>query len=269
METQINLFKDVFSEPAARMQAEEKRSTAFGTLASLKVWDRPKEADIALVGSEKRYEPFWYVRATRRVLYNKKALYVLKAVDGHAQQVTVLGQTLPITASRPLELSGVEHCEAVTTLSEYYDGLKRKEGDLRFVELVGKHLYDPVTDAGASEFVEPELTLGTLLQQVKHTLMKPIEAGEMLEDSLEVTQVALFYRPVYAFEYAWRDKKATVEVDGLTGKIKRDGSMFGGMLKKMANRDVLFDVGAELAGAVVPGGGVVVKMVGQLSRKDA
>jgi hypothetical protein len=39
------------------------------------------------------------------------------------------------------------------------------------------------------------------------------------------------------------------------------------MSKKFANRDALFDLGAEMANLIVPGGGVVVKLVHTATKK--
>ncbi len=72
----------------------------------------------------------------------------------------------------------------------------------------------------------------------------------------------LYYRPVYAFQYVWqaKDKRATVEVDGLTGEFKPTGKAFGSQLKRVLNRDMLLELGADIVGLVVPGASIALKL---------
>ena len=65
----------------------------------------------------------------------------------------------------------------------------------------------------------------------------------------------LYYRPVYAFEYAWRDKRGVVEIDALTGNVNKEGSMLVSKARDLMTRETLLDIGAELANSLVPGGG--------------
>jgi hypothetical protein len=68
--------------------------------------------------------------------------------------------------------------------------------------------------------------------------------------------------PIYAFEYLWqaKDKRATVEVDGLTSEFKSTGKAFGSQLKRVLNRDMLFDIGTETMNLLVPGAGIALKV---------
>lgn len=261
MEKLIKVFQDVFNESAARAQAEEKKTSSFGAMAMLKVWDRPKEQDIVLTGTEKRYEPFWHIKATRRALYRKKAKYPIRPVDANTVSINLLGQDFQTQAGHPIEVVGVEHCEAVKHLAEYFDGMRRDGGDLSLAEIVSKFTAETIADSDQPNFVAPELTAASLLQKVRATLMTAIEADEVLDDTLSVESLTLFYRPVFAFEFGWRDKKGAVEIDGLTGKTNRAGSLMGGMVRRLATREALFDIGGEVAGMVVPGGKVAVMML--------
>lgn len=72
-------------------------------LARMKLWDRPKETDIALANTEKRYEPFWMAKAaSRRTLYTRRARYHVKVEHPHVTAVEVLGQKLAVDARREL-----------------------------------------------------------------------------------------------------------------------------------------------------------------------
>jgi hypothetical protein len=267
MEQTIYVFQDVLNESEARSQAEEKKISSFGALASLKVWDRPKDQDITLAGVEKRYEPFWHIKATRHLVYNKKTTYQIPRCDENAISVTLLDHECQFSPGKPLDLQGIEHCDLLTTISDYFDGMNNRNPDLKLVDLVSSYIHSILDNSDAPEYVMPELTAATVIQQVKHRLMQPVDVGELLQDDLEIVSMALYFRPVYAFEFSWRDKKGIVEIDGLTGRVSRDGNMLHGMVRKLSTRETLFDIGSEIAGVIIPGGNVVVKAIGRLTKE--
>ncbi len=269
MKQQIILFTDVYNESASRSQADAERANAFGWAAKAKIWDRPKEADITLVSSEKRYEPFWNIKASRHVKFEYKTSYTIHAKNPFALRTTVLGQTLEIPATKAIALSAMEYCENRVELSEFFNGLKKSGASKSPVEYVAKYKSEPVDDTNDLTVIPPEVTAAVIAQEIKKRLMEPVDAASILEDDLVVHELLLYYRPVYAFEFAWRGKRGVVEIDALTGNVNREGNMLASMAKGMMTRETLFDVGAELANALVPGGGVVVKLVGAATKDSA
>jgi len=91
--------------------------------------------------------------------------------------------------------------------------------------------------------------------------MKPLQADLVIEESLTLQRTDLYYRPYWSFEFLWRsrDKTGVVEIDALTGQA-RQGQALLPQLKGMMSRDVLFDIGADTAGLIVPGGSIAVKV---------
>src|SRR3990172_1339744 len=57
-----------------------------------------------------------------------------------------------------------------------------------------------------------------------------------------------------------KGKRTTVEVDGLTGEFRPSGKAFGDQVKRVLNREVLFDIGAEALNLAVPGGAIALKL---------
>lgn len=261
MEKAIYVFEDVYQEPAARSQAESEKVNAFGWAAKLKLWDRPKEADIQLLSSEKRFEPFWNIAAERNSTFEKKEEYRIQAVSPYAQSIRVLDQSFELGGKRGLVLAGVESCFKRVAISEYFDGLKRQATEKSLADYATRFKKHELGADEVLNLVTPEHKAAYLIQQVRGRLMEPIHADEMLDDILQITSLTLYYRPVYAFEFGWRDERGVVEIDALTGSINRKGSIFGGIAKKLATREAFFDLGAEVANLIVPGGGVVVKLV--------
>jgi len=51
-----------------------------------------------------------------------------------------------------------------------------------------------------------------------------------------------------------------VEFDALSGQVRTDGRAFQQQVRRIFNRDVLFDLGAETINLVVPGGAIPLKI---------
>ncbi len=267
MDEKICVFEDVFNETSARAQAEHEKTGAFGMLARMKLWDRPKEAEITLAGTEKRYQPFWMAKATRRTLYTRRGTYHVRVEHPHVTAVELLGRKLAVDARRELQLAAVEDCESVTALAHYVDALGHDTPEKTLVEYAGRYAFHEIADSSEPHFIVPTVTAASVLQQVKARLSAPVEADAIASDEIDIQSLTLFYRPVYAFQFAWKDKTGVIEIDGLSGRVNREGSMLGDAVRRLGNRDALFDLGADFAGLVVPGGTIVVKLIDRLSKK--
>ncbi|HEX6613788.1 MAG TPA: hypothetical protein VF022_08000 [Rhodanobacteraceae bacterium] len=267
MEEKICVFDDVYNDVSARAQAEHEKAGAFGMLARMKLWDRPKDADITLAKAEKRYEPFWQAKAVRRTAYKRKATYKVRIENAHATAVEVLGQRLQPDSHRELQLTALEDCERVTELSEYFDGLHRSSPEKALADFAGDYSFREIgADGGEPNFIAPTVTAASVLQQVKSRLAAPVEADQIESDEIDLQALNLLYRPVYAFQFAWKDKLGVIEIDGLSGRVNKEGSMLGNAVRKLGSREALFDLGADFAGMVLPGGTIMVKLIDKLSK---
>jgi hypothetical protein len=267
MDEKICIFEDVYNEVSARAQAEHEKAGAFGMLARMKLWDRPREADISLANTEKRYEPFWMAKAARRTCYTRRLAYHVKVEHPHVVSVELLGQKLPVDARRELQLAAIEDCESVTALTHYVDALRHDTPEKTLIDYAGRFAFRDLEDSSQPQFIAPTVTAASVLQQVKAKLSAPVEADAIASDEVDIESLTLFYRPVYAFQFAWKDKSGVIEIDGLSGRVNKEGDMLGGAVRALTNRDALFDLGADFAGMVVPGGTIVVKLIDKLSKK--
>lgn len=116
-------------------------------------------------------------------------------------------------------------------------------------------------DDGETIVVPPEQRASFVVRQLLGTMMKPVQADRMDEESLTVRTVDLYYRPWWAFEFLWRPKNKTaiVELDAVTGQTRPGQKLFV-RVSQMVNRDTLFDIGADTVGLIVPGGSLAVKV---------
>jgi hypothetical protein len=83
-----------------------------------------------------------------------------------------------------------------------------------------------------------------------------------LEYEVKETSIALFFRPVYAFEYLWRSKQKTqsLEIDGVTAESRTTSTSVGSRVSRRLSKELLFDIGADAVDLLVPGGGIALKV---------
>jgi len=105
--------------------------------------------------------------------------------------------------------------------------------------------------------VPAQVKASFLIRGLFKELITPIHADKIIEERIEVKDIILYFRPIYAFELMNSATKQTgvLEVDALTGDVKK-GKVFKHELKELISEDILFDIGAELAETVIPGVGV-------------
>jgi hypothetical protein len=92
-------------------------------------------------------------------------------------------------------------------------------------------------------------------------MIKGIQADKILDETIEVLNADLYLHPFYAYSFQWKskNKEAIIEIDALTGAIKSGTRVFKEYLGKVFDQDFLFDLGADTAGLIFPGGSIVVK----------
>ena len=247
------------SSDQAKEKAWEQKLSVFGTLSKLLM--RPKGDEIQVSLLELRYQPFWHAASRKHFRYDRRAQYHVP-VPADVQEVEIAGQTIA-PAQGKLILHGIDHCLLEEHREIFVDGLVGEAQDLRrylaFDRLIPDEAQAVPQDLA---LVPPEVKASAVVRQVLGDVLHPPSADTVLEEEVVVERLDLYYRPVYAFEYVWsaKAKRATVEVDGLTGEFKPTGKAFGSQLKRVFTREVLFDIGAETINLVVPGGAIALKL---------
>lgn len=259
-----------FTPEQVQERALAKRIDAFGQMA--KLLSRPKPEEIEITTTQKRLEPFWYASATARYVYERRATYRVP-VSAEAQTIIVNGNEYAVSSdkARTFALDVNERCVEELKQEIFVDAASGK--DIKFE----KYLSFPqnvVIDVAALQagalVVAPETKSSFVVRKLASLLMKTFQADKVLEEKIDVAQVTLFYRPVFAVEYVWKtkDKKQVIEFDGLTGDAKAES---GEIKKKVVNvleNDALFDIGADAIGTVFPGVNVAIKL-GRLAARKA
>jgi hypothetical protein len=247
------------SENQAKEKALEQKLHAFGTLAKLLM--RPKSEDIQMSLLELRYQPFWHASGHKRFRYDRRARYAVPVL-ADVQTVEIAGQTYT-PAQGKLTLQGMDHCLLEEQHEVFLDALTGEAQDLRrYLAFDRLDASNGGTLPNDLALAPPEVRASVVVRQVLGDVLHPPSADQILEEEVVVDCLDLYYRPVYAFEYVWqaKDKRVTVEVDGLTAEFKSTGKAFGSQLKRVLSREVLFDLGAEAINVVVPGGAIALKL---------
>jgi len=208
---------------------------------------------------------------TREADYSREIIYPVEIGNAYANKVVINGKEYPIAeqgSKRTISLPAMEYSHRKIDYAEHLDGMERdlKKGAL--ANYISKYKMQEHSVLELPEAIAPQLRLPMVLQKIRQTLAaEVINAHEFQEDLITIEKIHLYYRPVFAFEFAWttEDKVGVIEVDGLTGEVIENGRWFKDKLQAITTREMLFEMGSELAGAFIPGGGMAVKVIGKLT----
>ncbi len=246
-----------------RQRAMDRRTGAFGSgIGSL--LSRPKADDIELVASQRRLEPFWHVACQARYVYDRSHDYTISASGPEVREVTVHGQDYTVNAARSFSLATVEHCRDEFSAELFADGVSGAPvaGAAAIIGGPRQEVSD-LAALGENEtiVIPPEQRASYVVRQLLATMMKPVQADSVTEESMTIENVDLYYHPWWAFEFHWKtkDKTGVVELDAVTGQM-RQGEALVSRMTKMISSDAVFDIGADTIGLLIPGGSVAVKV---------
>jgi len=246
---------DVLGMSKAREMAEAQKTKAFGLLAGL--LSRPKAEDIEIVYEEKRYDAFWHVLGTSRFEYKRRKTYKV-LVDASVQDVEVLGTTIKaVPQTKSFELEGVERCIEEYKEDVMVDAQTDQIGDFsKYLKLPNKQISstDELT-ADGTPIVALETKPAFLVRKAVNALIKPIQADQILDEEIGIREFALYFLPVYTFEFLWKpkDKRVTISFDGATGEMRPKANKITQKLRSSFTNAEIFEFSKEVAN-FVPGG---------------
>ncbi|MHB1004745.1 MAG: hypothetical protein ACYC3S_03770 [Chloroflexota bacterium] len=250
-------------EAEIRERASAKRVEAFGQVARL--FQRPKPEDIDITTVQTRYEPFWFAAATAHYDYDRRATYYVE-VTPEVQAVTVNGQVYQVQPGkgRRIEVTGVDHCVEEPHAEVVLDGMRGQPGELeRYLQFPKKEVASvlDLEQTGAVALI-PEVRSSFVVRKLVMGLMKTFQADRVNEERIDVHEILLYYRPVFAVEYTWaaKQKRQVLEFDGLTGEAKAEPGRLEKQMARVLENDLLFDIGADTVGTFLPGANIAVKL---------
>ena len=166
-----------------------------------------------------------------------------------------------------IHLTLTEHCREEPERTLFLNGYTNQPDDS-----LSQYLQHPANEVPPEHLEElgkqgaivlpVQARASAVVRDVLLGVLKSIQADTILEDAVEIANVDLYYRPVYAFQYRWhaKEKEAIVEYDAVTSELRTDGKTFQQYMGKLLDPEFLFDVGADTIDLLVPGGGLAVKL---------
>ena len=262
----ILVFSDQISFDDAKKKSWEKKVSAFGAINQVtSLFSRPKDDDFELTYSEHRYQPFWHVAARAKYVYDRTNDYQIPASTKEVKAVTYESTKFEVTNGH-FHFPVVEHCIQEESDEVFVEGVGGKENKtlkdyLSLSPMVVKGTVEKIVGKEAI-IVPPQSRVSAIMRDSLSKMIKGIQADTIHEEHVEVLCVDLYYHPVYAFQYSWKSKgkDAIVEVDGLTGAVTTGSRVFSEYMGKVLDPNFLFDVGADAAGLLIPGGSIAVKV---------
>ena len=278
----VYIFEPVYDISAATEQANKKKLDAFGMMAKFNILNKPKDEAVHAARSELRYEPFWFIDSNRIVDYKLLLERKLEVDDEYANSILIDGKTYEIfedskksfvsNDKRYSTLNVQYNCNREIKYKTYIDGLGRNIKSENYEKLFknSNYKFKEVEDlTNIDNIINPTFSFSSAIEEMKNSLLREkIISHEILIDDAIVDKIYLYFRPVYAFEFIWsnENKVGIIEIDGLNGEISEKGVWLKDRVSKVMTRDMFFDIGGEIANGMVPGSGVVVKMIDRMTK---
>ena len=278
----VYIFEPVYDISAATEQANKKKLDAFGMMAKFNILNKPKDEAVHAARSELRYEPFWFIDSNRKVDYKLLLERKLDVDDEYATSILIDGKNYEIfedskksfvsNDKRYSTLNVQYNCNREIKYKTYIDGLGRNIKSENYEKLFknSNYKFKEVEDlTNIDNIINPTFSFSSAIEEMKNSLLREkIISHEILTDDAIVDKIYLYFRPVYAFEFIWsnENKVGIIEIDGLNGEISEKGVWLKDRVSKVMTRDMFFDIGGEIANGMVPGGGVVVKMIDRMTK---
>jgi hypothetical protein len=267
---QIVELQAAFTPEQIQEKALAKRVDAFGQMA--KFIQRPKLEDIEIVTTQKRLEPFWYASASARFVYDRRATHHVPVLP-EVKSVKVKGDEHPVNGDKnhAFVLEAIEHCIEEMQQELLLDAVSGKEAKFEKYLTFPKSVAPDIAalEQNGTLVVPPQVRGSFVVRKIVSMLMKTFQADDIQEEKIDVAEVALYYRPIFAIEYLWKakNKKQVIELDGLTGELKAESGEIKKRVVGVLENDVLFDIGADAVGTIFPGVNVAIKLGRLAARK--
>ncbi len=263
-EQKVFVVQPRLSDDQARERAVENKGAAFGSVARLLL--RPRGEEIKILSMTKRFDPIWHIVARKHIVFDRGREYRVQVADATVQRVTVKGDDYPVAAGPPRHfiIRGVEHCIDDARLEKIVDAVGEMDIEAKAILAAPREEIVELAEFAPPDavVVPPEVKASTLVQTLVQQLVKPYEADQIFDEEIEIEQLHLIYHPVYAIEYSWeaKAKKAVLELDVVSGEVSTGSRAFQHQMRRIFNREVLFDLGAETVNLIVPGGAIALKI---------
>ena len=251
----IQAFEDRYSQIECEGLALSKKDKVVGNIFS-GIKRLVSKDGVRVANFEKRYEPFWHIKGKIELEYKRTKEYGFE-VKPEVKSVRINGKVHDIKeGTNWCSLIGEDHCFEKIEKEMMVNASSGENVDYsKCLEFKTRHLKETEELMKGRNVVIPAKVKGAYIaRQLIKELIKPIEADKIVQERATVTKMALYFRPVYAFELidAKTGKKGILDVDALTGEVTK-GNIIGKGLAEIFSEGDLFDIGTEFVTDFIPG----------------
>ena len=251
----------VFRERATLDKAEGlawgKKDSAFGTLARL--FQRPSEDDYELVHREVRYEPFWHVVVSAEAIYDRVRRYTVSIPSAEVKAITINEVDYDVIGGQ-IALDGLEHCQSGGHVDVTVNGLDGQTDKALATYL--NNAYQEVAPEAINSFapegalvLPPTVTASSMVRRAIAGTTGTVDADTILDESLAVERMDLYFRPIFGFTFRWisKDRQGTLVFDALKEEFSTKGQVYPEFVPEPMDAAALLDVSAESIHSLLPG----------------
>ncbi len=263
-----------FTPELAREKAIASKMSVFGMLNNLLF--RPKEDDVKITRTECRYEPIWHIACHSEVEYDIRTQFVVSVPTKNVTSVVL--DVAPDQHFTPekgqFTVTGVNQCRESHDREVICDAVTGNDQPSweKFLIYPKEELEDLAAFHPEGVIVvPPETRASYLVRHLLSEMMQAVQADTVHKEIVDIKTVDLYFHPIYVFEYHWvsKDRRQTVQIDGLTGELSTATKAIGSIMGKSITPELLFDVGADAVDLFIPGGGIAMKVGRALTRKQS
>lgn len=258
-EKNIISFDPVIGPEEAKRLAEENKHRTLSFFS--RIIYRPKDDEIVMTRSEGRYQPFWQIQFDARIDYIREKPLKLE-LDEQVCEIKIGDQYFK-TPGGKVNLTIDERCSLREQQQKFIDAVNGEVVDLSWLMGQKSRKFSSTAELATKdmEIIPARVRASIPIRNMIFELMKPLKAIEIISQSLKLEKLNLCFRPVYIFEYTWKNRNKSVifEIDGITGKMS-EGNSISEKDNGRISEASLFDIGADAIGLVVPGGDIAAKI---------
>lgn len=270
-ETQVFKFIEIHTKDAAKIKANEEKESAFNALKGSivkvgKLLNLKKENDdIEVSYIDCFYKSYWCIDAQRLTQYECDAEYPIVISNLNAKEVRIMledNTASYVVENNQTKVKATEVCERK---NDYYNVVDNEtayiDNDFHKNYIENPNYRKRKFNIDSDKILKPEMSKTGLIQRVNATLTTEIKADRILNDQINYNKIELYLVPIYFFECYKKStkEKALIKINALTGKIVRDNNSTKDVLSNDEVKSVVIDVAAEMASALLPGSGPVLK----------
>ncbi len=256
---EMHVLHEIFSKDDAEKRIVPYKKKAFGMLHSIVNTFNKNSYEILVGAHAKRFEPFWYIEGESLLQYQRKTRYSVN-VKPEVRAVLINGQSFEVRTDSPLlDFEAEDHCFESFTKSIIKNAIGGSDKKLETYRKAPAHKISSLKDLQSQPdtiVLEPTVKISALLRDLIRDLIKPIDADKVTEERVNIKTISLYFRPVHVFELTHGSKTATLEVNAITGEVSTSSPLKSQIASRLRSEQTWFDIGTEIASAVVPGAGV-------------